>query len=488
MNPKLPDAANFGDMSPEEFREYGHQLIDWVADFLAGIDKIPVSVNIQPGDIRAMLPKTPPMNGESMREILADVDRIVMPGMTHWNHPQNFAYFNSSGTGPGILGELLSTAFNVNCMLWKSCPAATELEQVALDWLRQMLGLPENFWGIIFDGGSGSNFHGLAAARAQLADLQIREKGFAGRQDVPRLRLYTSEMTHSSVEKAAIALGLGMESVSKIAVDENYRMIPEALDTAINKDRRKGWRPFCVVATVGSTSCTSIDPVSEIADICGRERLWLHVDACYGGAAAIASEYRHILSGCDRADSVVVNPHKWLFVPLDLSAFYTRKPEVLRRAFSLVPEYLRTNEENQATNYMEYGISLGRRFRALKLWFVLRYFGWQGLANRIREHIRLAHQVADWIDAHPDFQRMAPVPLSTVCFRAHPAAMDDEAELNQLNGQLLNAVNRTGEAFLSHTQLRDRYVLRLVVSQIRTQESHVKRVWEIVQEQLALKT
>jgi aromatic-L-amino-acid decarboxylase len=295
-------------------------------------------------------------------------------------------------------------------------------------------------------------------------------------------------MTHSSVEKAAIALGLGMESVSKIAVDENYRMIPEALDTAINKDRRKGWRPFCVVATVGSTSCTSIDPVSEIADICGRERLWLHVDACYGGAAAIASEYRHILSGCDRADSVVVNPHKWLFVPLDLSAFYTRKPEVLRRAFSLVPEYLRTNEENQATNYMEYGISLGRRFRALKLWFVLRYFGWQGLANRIREHIRLAHQVADWIDAHPDFQRMAPVPLSTVCFRAHPAAMDDEAELNQLNGQLLNAVNRTGEAFLSHTQLRDRYVLRLVVSQIRTQESHVKRVWEIVQEQLALKT
>jgi aromatic-L-amino-acid decarboxylase len=419
-----------------------------------------------------------------MAEILADVDRVLMPGMAHWNHPQFFAYFPSSASGPSILAELLGAALNANSMLWQTCPSATELEQVTLGWLRQMLGLPDSFWGIIYDGGSSSTLHALAAAREQLADLQIRERGLAGRPEVPRLRIYTSEQGHSSIDKAAVALGLGLESVRRVAVDEAFSMAPRALAEAIAEDRRKGWRPCCVVATVGSTSCTSIDPIAEIAGICEREGLWLHVDAAYGGAAAVVPEMRQVLDGCDRADSFLINPHKWLFVPLDLSVLYTRRPEVLRRAFSLVPEYLRTSAGEEAENYMDYGIPLGRRFRALKLWFTLRYFGQEGLARRLREHLRLGQEFAGWVDAHPEFERLAPAPLSTVCFRAHPAGLDDEAALNELNKRLLPAINRSGAAFLSHTKLDGRFALRLVISQLRTEERHVRQVWEVIQEKL----
>lgn len=473
-----------GDMPSEEFRKFAHQLVDWIADYLEQIEKHPVFPDVAPGDIRARLPLTPPRVGESMEKILADVDRIIMPGMTHWNHPDFFAYFAITGSGPGILGELLSAAFNINGMLWKTCPSATELEQVTLDWLRQMLGLPEGFWGIIYDTASMSSLHAIAAAREQLVDLQIREQGLAGRAEVPRLRLYTSEQAHSSIEKAAITLGLGMAGVRKIPVDEAFRMQPEALAQAIIEDRSQGWRPFCVVATVGTTSTTSIDPVPEIADICEREGLWLHVDAAYGGMAAILPEMRSVLNGCNRADSIVTNPHKWLFVPVDLSVFYTRKPDVLRRAFSLIPEYLRTSQDSQVENLMDYGVQLGRRFRALKLWFVLRYFGWDGIAARICAHIQLAQQFAGWIDTHPDFERMAPTPFSTVCFRAHPANITQEEILNQVNERLLEAINETHEVFLSHTKLRNQYVLRLAIGNLRTEERHVRRAWEIIQEKL----
>jgi aromatic-L-amino-acid decarboxylase len=472
-------------MPAEQFRRHGHQLIDWVADFLKEIDKHPVFPNINPGDIRRMLPPTPPQKGEAMEDILADADRVIMPGMAHWNHPRFFAYFTSSGSGPGILGDLLATAFNINGMVWQSCPAATELEEVTLGWLRQMLGLPENFWGIIFDGASSSTLHALAAVREQLVDLQIRERGMSGRSELPRLRLYISEYTHSSIDKAALLIGIGMEGIRRIPVDDEYRMRPEALAEAIAEDRREGWLPFCAVATVGTTSCTSIDPVPVIADVCNRENIWLHVDAAHGGIAAIAPERRHVLAGCDRADSLVVNPHKWMFVPMGLSVLYTRKPEALRRAFSLVPEYLRTSQGEEATNYMDYGIPLGRRFRALKLWFVLRYFGVEGIAGRIREHFRLANLFVEWVETHPDFERMAPVPLSTICFRAHPHGVDDETVLNRLNEQLMHAINRTGEAFLSHTKLRDRFVIRLVVSPLRVTEADLRRVWEMAQEKLA---
>ncbi|MGH7600002.1 MAG: pyridoxal phosphate-dependent decarboxylase family protein [bacterium] len=473
-----------GDMPAEQFRRHGHQLIDWVADFLQEIESHPVFPNINPGDIRRQLPPSPPQKGETMADILADVDRIIMPGMTHWNHPRFFAYFTSSGSGPGILGDLLATAFNINGMVWQSCPAATELEEVTLGWLRQMLGLPENFWGIIFDGASNSTLHALAAAREQFVDLQIRERGMSGRNELPRLRLYISEYTHSSIDKAALLIGIGMEGIRRIPVDDEFRMKPEALAQAIAEDRRVGRLPFCTVATVGTTSCTSIDPVPAIAEICNRENIWLHVDAAHGGIAAIMPEQRHILAGCDRADSFVVNPHKWMFVPMGLSVLYTRKPEVLRRAFSLVPEYLRTSQGEEATNFMDYGIPLGRRFRALKLWFVLRYFGVEGIAERIREHFRLAHLFGEWVKAHSDFEVMAPVPLSTICFRAHPQGVDDETVLNQLNERLMHAINHTGEAFLSHTKLRGRFVIRLVVSHLRVTEADLRRVWEITQEKL----
>jgi aromatic-L-amino-acid decarboxylase len=482
----MKDSAShhLGDMPAAEFRRLAHQFADWVADYLEQIERHPVLPEVSPGYLRAQLSASPPRSGEPMEKMLADVDRLIMPGMTHWNHPNFFAYFAITGSGPGILGDLLSTAFNINAMLWKTCPAATELEQVTLGWLRQMLGLPNQFWGIIYDTASISSMHAIAAAREQLADLHVREEGLAGRAEVPRLRLYASEQAHSSIDKAAIALGLGLAGVRKIAVDGNFRMRTEALARAIAEDQRDGWRPFCVVATVGTTSTTSIDPVAEIAEICEHKNLWLHVDAAYGGAAAAAPEMRHVLAGCESADSIVMNPHKWLFVPFDCSAFYTRKPEVLRRAFSLVPEYLRTAQDGQVENLMDYGIQLGRRFRALKLWFVLRYFGWEGIAARIREHIRLAQEFAGWVEAHPDFERLAPTPFSTVCFRAHPAEVNDDDELNRLNEKLLEAVNATREVFLSHTKLNGRFTLRLAIGNLGTEERHVQRAWEIIQHQL----
>ncbi len=471
-------------MPSDDFRFYGHQLVDRLADFLVNVGQLPVYPNVSPGAILSRLADHAPAEGEPMDKILEDVEHIIIPGMAHWNHPRFFAYFTSSGSGPGILAEFLTATLNVNNMLWHSCPSATEVEQATLDWLRQMIGLTPEFFGIIYDGGSGATFHALAAARENIVDLDIKQRGLAGRSDLPRIRLYTSEQGHSSIDKAAIALGLGLDGVRRVSVNSEYQMDPQALEEAIANDRTMGILPFCVVATVGSTSCTSIDPLSAIAVICVREDLWLHVDAAHGGAAAVVPEMRHILAGCERADSIVINPHKWLFVPLDLSVLYTRKPEVLRRAFSLVPEYLRTSEGEEVVNYMDYGIPLGRRFRGLKLWFVLRYFGSEGIADRIREHIRLGHQFAEWIDEHSEFERLAPVPLSTVCFRAHPKGIDEDPALNELNERLMQAINETGEVFLSHTKLSGRFAMRFVVSHLQTDEEQITRAWKTIQARL----
>ncbi|GBC82687.1 L-2,4-diaminobutyrate decarboxylase [bacterium HR10] len=472
-------ATAASDMPLEEFRRFGHRLVEWIAEYLAEIERYPVLARVRPGEVRERLPAHPPAEGESFEAILRDFEQIVLPGITHWNHPGFMAYFAITGSGPGILGELLAAALNVNAMLWKTSPAATELEEVVLDWLRQMLGLPSEFEGIIYDTASISSLCALAAAREALG-LQVRERGLAGRADLPRLRLYVSEEAHSSIEKGAIVLGLGQAGVRKIPTDDAFRMDVRALERAIAEDRAAGWRPFCVVATVGTTSTTSIDPVAEIARVCAREGLWLHVDAAYAGAAAIAPEFRYVLDGCERADSLVVNPHKWLFTPIDLSAFYCRRMDVLRRAFSLVPEYLRAEEEG-VRNLMDYGPQLGRRFRALKLWMVIRYFGREGLAARIREHVRLAQQFAAWVDADPDFERMAPTPLSTVCFRARPQSLAASgADLDRFNEALLEAVNATGECFLSHTRVRGRFTLRLAIGNLRTSERHVRRAWDVV--------
>lgn len=473
-----------GDMPADEFKKYGYELIDWIAEYLTNIEKFPVVPYIKPGDIKNKLPKNPPTTSESFDKIFSDVDNIILSGVTHWNHPNFMAYFNSTSSGPGILAELLSAAFNTNGMLWKTSPSTTELERVTVDWMRQMLGLPESFWGIIYDTASISSMHGIAAAREEVEEYNFRQKGLSGKEKIPMLRLYASEHAHSSIEKAAILLGIGIDGVRKILVDKDYKMIPEKLSGAIKEDRENGWRPFCVVATVGTTSTTSIDPVEKIADVCEQEKLWLHVDAAHAGVTAMLPEMKYIFNGVDRADSLVVNPHKWMFTPVDLSLFYTRKPDVLKRAFSLVPEYLKTTEDASAENLMDYGIQLGRRFRALKLWFVIRYFGVNGIIERLREHIRLGQLFANWIDEHPDFERMASTPFSTICFRAHPVNINSEKEIDKRNENLLQNINNTGKLFISHTKLNGKFVLRLSVSGIRTEERHIVEAWNLIQRKL----
>jgi aromatic-L-amino-acid decarboxylase len=478
-----------GDMSAEEFRRFGREAVDFVADYLARVEALPVLAQVEPGQLRSQLPSSPPERGEPMSEILADVGRLVVPALTHWNHPSFFAYFATSSSAPGILGELLSAAFDAKGMLWRTSPASTELEEVALDWLRQLMGLPAEFGGVIYDTASVATMHAVAAAREAL-NLNIREDGMSGRPDLPLLRLYASEQSHSSVEKSLIALGLGQRSLCKVPTDAEFRMDAGALARVIEDDRAAGLLPFCVVATVGTTSTTSIDPVPAVADVCGREGLWLHVDAAYAGSAAVVPELRHVLAGCERADSLVTNPHKWLFTPFDLSALYCRRLDVLRRAFTLTPEYLRAPESGEVRNGSDYGVQLGRRFRALKLWMILRYFGHEGLAARIREHCRLAREFAGWVEESAGWELLAPVPFSVVCFRARPT-VEDEAEesraarLDALNERLMNAANATGEIFLSHTKLNGVFTLRLAVGNIRTDARHVRRAWELLNEKLS---
>jgi len=484
----LSQAPPLGDMSAEEFRRYGHEIIDWIANYFEHIEDLPVLAQIEPGDLKAQLPASPPDQGESMQTILADIDRLIVPALTHWSHPSFFAYFATSTSAPGIFGELLSAAFDVKSMLWRTSPASTELEEVALDWLRQMMGLDNGMSGFIYDTASVSSMHAIAAAREGV-ELRIREEGMSGRKDLPLLRVYASDQAHSSIDKGIITLGLGQRSLRKIPSDKEFRMNVKALADAIDEDKRNGILPFCVVATVGTTSTSSIDPVPAIVEICEQHKLWLHVDAAYGGSAAVVPEMRHILKGCERADSLVLNPHKWLFTPFDLSVLYCRHLDLLRRAFSLVPEYLRTPEQEKVRSGSDYGVQLGRRFRALKLWMIIRYFGHEGLAARIREHCRLAQLFASWVEAADDWEIMAPTPFALVCFRACPS-IEGEAEvvrgkrLDALNEAIMHGVNATGKALLSHTKLNDKLTLRLSIGNIRTTESHVKEAWQLLNVQL----
>jgi len=482
------------DMHPEAFRRYGHQVVDWMADYLAGVGDYPVLAQTAPGDIRRSLPVHPPQQPEAMEAILTDFDQLLLPGITHWNAPGFMAYFGITASGPGILGEMLSGALNVNAMLWRTSPAATELEQVTLDWLRQMLGLPQPLFGVINDTASSGVLYALAAAREAIPNLHIRQEGMSGRTEVPRLRYYASQEAHSSVDKAGIVLGVGQTGLRKIGVDSEFRMDVAELERAIEEDRANGWLPFAVVATVGTTSTTSIDPVPQIADICERHGLWLHVDGSYGGSAAVDPTMQWVLEGCERADSLIVNPHKWLFTPIDCSVFYTRKPEIVKAAFSLVPEYLRNTEGrgDEVLNLMDYGTSLGRRFRSLKLWMVMRYFGQEGLAARIHEHIRLSQLVLQWTGESPNFECMAPAPFSTVCFRAHPQGMDDEVQLEALNERIMNGINAYGHFFLSHTKLHGQFTIRIAIGNLRTTEEHVRVLWaeiraRLVEELVSLK-
>ncbi len=448
----------------------------WIARYLEQPQAYRVMPQVRPGDVAAALPEHAPEAGEPFAEIFADFERIIVPATTHWNHPRFFAYFATSSAPAAIAAEALAATLDVKAMLWRTSPAATELEEVTMRWLRELLGLPRDWTGIIYDTASIAGFTALVAARESLG-LNVREEGMSGRA-LPALRIYVTGETHSHVEKAAIALGVGQRNVVRVPCDDAFRMRAGALRECIEADRKAGMQPLAIVATVGTTSTTSVDPVREIAAVAREHGVWLHVDAAYAGIAAIVPEFRGLLDGVELADSLVVNPHKWMFVPMDLSVLFLKDESVVRRAFSLVPEYLSTPEAD-AVNYMDYGLQLGRRFRALKLWFVLRHLGAEGIRAKLRGHIALAQEFAAWVRAEPDWEVLAPHPLSVVCFRyARPGL--DEAALESLNASIMHAVNASGEVFISHTKIDGRYAIRLAIGNLRTQRADVEHAWAIL--------
>ncbi len=479
--PDDPARPPTGDMSPAEFRAAAHAVVDIMADYLETIETRDVFPSIEPGSLRPLFPASAPEGPEPIDAILADYQRLIEPNATGWQHPGFLAYFATTASGPGILGEMLTATLGQNPMLWRTSPIGTELEGVVVDWLRQGFGLPEAFDGLLTDTASTSSLIALAAAR-QAAGIDAAQEGLTGRADLPALRVYASAEAHSSIEKACMTLGLGRDALVRIPTNARFELEPDALRAAITADRAAGHRPIAIVATVGTTSSTSVDPVAAIADIAEAEGLWLHVDSAYAGAVALLPECRGPFAGWERADSIVVNPHKWLFTPLDASLLLTRRMDVLHAAFSLHPEYLRTLDRvAPVRDYTDYTPQLGRRFRALKLWIQLRWFGLEGLRRRIREHLAMAAWLAAQVDADPDWERLAPVPFSTVCFRWHPRdwSGSDEA-LDDANAAIMDAVNRTGEVFLSHTRLAGRFTIRVSVGNLRTEPRHLERAWALL--------
>jgi aromatic-L-amino-acid decarboxylase len=460
------DAGLQRPMWPDEFIRAADEHVRWVADYFARIREFRVLPRIEPGELTRTLPRSAPEEGESIEKIFADFKSQIFPALTLWNHPRFFGWFSISSTPPSILAEFLSATVNVNAMLWKSAPAATELEQVTLSWLRQWVDLDESFFGIIYDTASIGVLQAIAAAR-EYVDPGCRLNGMR-----PGLIVYVSEHTHSSSEKAAIMLGFGQANVRKIPVDDQFRMRADLLQRAIHADTDSGKKPCCIVASVGSTSTAAIDPISEIADVAERYGIWLHVDAAYGGPAAVVPEMRHILRGAERAHSFILNPHKWLFVGFDCSVLFTRFPDVLRRSSALEPEYLKTAEDGRVVNYNDYGVQLGRRFRALKLWYVFRYYGRAGIVAMLREGMRLAQVLKTLVESEPDFELCAPVHLSLVCFRMRAS--------NEVNRHLLEAVNGSGKGFLSHTVLNGKFVLRFAIGNFQTTEQDIRETWDLI--------
>jgi len=469
------------DLGPDALRKHGERALRWIEKYLAEPERHRVLPQVTPGEIRHRLPDSPPPKAESLTKILDDFEEIIVPGLTHWNHPAFFGYFATSSSVPGIVAEMLSAAVDVKAMLWKTSPAATELEEVVVDWARQMLGLDPNWFGMTTDTASMSTMLALAAAREAKPRLDIRERGMAGRSDLPVLRVYTSELAHSSVEKGALALGIGSRNVVTIETDDEFRMRPIALRQAIERDRKEGMLPLACVATVGTTGVASVDPVAEIASVCADHGVWLHVDAAYAGIAAMLPEKHAILAGVDQAQSLVVNPHKWMFTPFDCSVLYVRDEEILARAFTLVPEYLRTREDEEVVNYNDYGVQLGRKFRALKLWMIIRAFGVEGLTRLIREHCLMASDLARTIASTPSWRVVAPVHFGLVVFRYQPHGHDDQ-DADALTEAIMHRVNATGEVFLSHTKVHGRYAIRLSIGNQRTKFEHVQRAWTLLLE------
>ena len=512
----MKDRQSVGDTPPEEFRKQLHELADWVADFRENIESLRVAPGEKPGAIRAQLPAQAPDEGESFEKILGDVDRLIVPGMVHWSHPMFLGYFGWTTTAPGILGEIISVPLSVNAMTWRTCPAATELETVVIDWLRQWLGLPDEFGGVVYDTASVGIMHALAVAREEAAreadnpvcptdglentqagvpaSRSVRKYGLIG-AGAPRFRIYTSDQAHSSAEKAAIALGIGEENVLRIASDDQLRLDAARLCEMIAQDRHDGLRPLAVVATVGTTSSASVDPVPEIGKLCQEQGIWFHIDAAYGGGFAMLPEYKWAKDGWEMADSIVINPHKTLFVPLDFSVLYVRGLERLRRVFALVPAYLRGDTVEAEKNYMDYGIQLGRRFRALKAWVIWRSLGREGILARLREQIRLANLFANWVKSDERFALSAQPSMGVVCFRFIGAAAssprrgtaargraDSTDRIDNLNSEIVERINASGRVYLTQTKLRRQTVMRIGLGNVLTTEDHLRKAWEIIRE------
>ena len=467
-----------GDVPAEEFRKQLHELADWIADYREHIGERRIAPNVKPGAILAQLDKAPPETSASLDDIFSDIYRVIVPGVVHWAHPQFMSYFGCTTTSPGILAEMIIGALNVNAMTWRTSPAATELETLVLDWLRQWLGLPGDFGGVVYDTASISTMHALATAR-EVAAPNTRELGLSGR-DLPRFRIYASDQAHSSVEKSAIAIGIGEHNVQRVPSDSEFRLDIVALRKMIASDLQQNFRPLAVVATVGTTSTASVDPVPEIAKVCREHKIWLHIDGAYGAGLALLPECKWITAGWSEADSLVINPHKMLFVPFDFSALYVRDLARVRRLFTLAPEHLHLRDPAGAEiNYMDYGVQLGRRFRALKAWVVWRAFGREGIAARIRDHLRLANLFADWVRIDGRFELAAPVSMGVVCFRFIGA---NHENIDRLNSEIVERINTSGRAYLTQTKLNGRTVMRVGFGNILTTEQHARNAWDLIRE------
>ncbi|MCW9707399.1 pyridoxal phosphate-dependent decarboxylase family protein [Fodinibius salsisoli] len=465
-------------MDHTKFREHAHKLVDWMADYLDQAEDYPVTPDVEPGDILQQLPDSAPEQSEDFETIFDDFQDIIMPGMTHWESPNFMGYFPANKSCPSVLAEMLTATLGAQCMSWLTSPAATELEEQVMEWLRKLLDLPASFTGVIQSTASTSTLCALLMAREQASDFRINDEGFQGDE---HMRIYCSSETHSSIEKDVKIAGFGKHNLRKIPVDKTFGLKPQALEEAIREDLENGLQPTAVIATIGTTGSTAIDPLETIGDICARYDVFLHVDAAFAGTALLVPEMRWIANGMEQADSFVFNPHKWMFTNFDCSAFYVQDEELLIRTFAILPEYLKTPEDQRVKNYRDWGIPLGRRFRALKLWFVMRSFGAEGLRKKIRQHIELAQGLTTQIQEHPDFELLAPVPLNTICFRFHPAHISDEAKLDEINEQLLTRIQQSGKLFLTHTKLNDRYTIRIVIGNTNVEKRHVDNAWSLIQ-------
>jgi aromatic-L-amino-acid decarboxylase len=464
-------------MDSTQFREEAHRLVDWMADYLDNVRQYPVKSQAKPGDIRKQLSLHPPTSGEAFDTIFSDFQDIIMPGITHWQHPSFFAYFPANSSAPSLLGEMLTSTLATQCMSWQTSPAAAELEECVMQWLGRMLGLPDGFTGVIQDTASTATLCSILTAREKHSDFCVNDKGLAGG---PRYTVYCSTETHSSIEKAVKIAGLGRENLRKVKVDEKFAMVASELEVAIERDKSLGLVPLCVVAALGTTGSTALDPIRAIGEICRRHGVWLHVDAAYSGTALLLPEMRWMSDGVELADTFVINPHKWMMTNFDCSAYFVKDKEALVRTFEILPEYLKTAEGDRVNNYRDWGIQLGRRFRALKLWFVIRSFGIQGLQDKVRHHIELARWLVRQIESSDNFELLAPVPVNLVCFRFHPRGVDNLDTLNQLNERLLENVNATGKMYITHTKLGGAYTLRMAIAQTNVTSDDVAQAWDLL--------